>query len=273
MIDGSLAEAFGEHPDRTWVAAVTWGGLGYYGAAARLLAQIMATAAPGGPGLGLRHARAATTRASHLRQGGRHDLALALDGQALRLLADLLSHGPARQIPADELVSARVDALVGAAADNLGLRRFDVTDRLLDRADALLAGAVHAADGDGTWHWVPRSRLRCGWVHTETALYRGDASGAALALTAPLAAAQRCPSARHRLKTDLIAAAVAAADGQVDSARARARDCAQRAAQLGQMPLQWAAETMLCGLGGDAAAADRAEELRRELIVRGGAFE
>ena len=269
-----------------WTAAVALGGQGRYAAAAALLDGLLRD--PRTP-VAIR-AHALVTRASHVRQQGGHRLAEGLDGRALALavgaggrgLSGLQSPAPQggdRRLdeaggpgaepgggPCADLRSAAVDALVGLAADGLGRGDLADSERLLNRADALLGDA-------GPW----RPRVRWNWVRTEVGLARGDlvlARGAAAAAVSGSAAAG---SLRHLLKSRLLGAVVAAveardpAGGAVPPVAARSSavcagicaallaaladldNLAAETADAGLLPLSWAALL---------AAADTADALR-----------
>lgn len=80
-----------------------------------------------------------STRASLLRQAGRHDRALVSDARALAAIG---LPGPARAADGRWAFAARMDALVGLAADNLGRFAFGASERLLRRARSLMAAAA-----------------------------------------------------------------------------------------------------------------------------------
>ncbi len=90
-----------------------------------------------------------STRASFLRQLGWHDRARGWDGRAMALAGS------------DQ--EAGADALIGLAADALGVGRFAASAAALRRAGELLAGSV-----------PPRLPVRLAWVSAELAMARGD---------------------------------------------------------------------------------------------------
>jgi hypothetical protein len=118
---------------------------------------------------------AASARASHRRQVGRHAAAQELDERAL-LLADT-----------DE---ERADATSGLVADALG-----VGDS--DRAFALLPAARQAAVG-----W--RGRIRLGWVVAELSLLVGELRTAVAEADEALTAARLAGAPRHVTKSLLV---------------------------------------------------------------------
>ncbi|MBJ7352017.1 MAG: hypothetical protein JHD12_15815, partial [Rhodococcus sp.] len=123
--------AFGADPGRTdlpaatdarqsWCRGVALAGQGRYNAARVELQRFRPTS----PALGSLYE---STRASWLRQIGRHRLARGFDGRAVFLIG---LTGEARTTDA---VEARSDALVGLAADALGTGRFGFADAFLAR--------------------------------------------------------------------------------------------------------------------------------------------
>ena len=263
-----------------WAAAVDLGALGRAAAARRLLAEVE-TAAPAAM-----RSLARSTRASLTRQAGRHDIARGDDGAACAIVAPLLvgsdvapgntaGGDAAAQDAADDWVRAAwVDGLIGLAADGLGIGAFAASASLLSRAARVLDAAVPAGIGDdAAWVTGDRLRLRLGWVRVEHGLYSGDLAAAARFIGPARDLAAAGPSPRHRIKTDLIAAAVMAAHGRTDEAIAQARTVHDETAAAGLAPLQWAAATMLSGLvrPGDGYARTAAD-LRGRLAVAGMAF-
>src|SRR6188472_398446 len=125
--------AFGDDPQRwplppastpyeLWLRAVAAGGQGRYGSAMTDL-DAVCRLDRGGPLVSLAH----STRASFLRQLGWHDRARRWDGRAMALAG------------ADPEASA--DALIGLAADALGVGRFAASDAAVRRAGEQLTGS------------------------------------------------------------------------------------------------------------------------------------
>jgi hypothetical protein len=242
-----IAAAFGAHPgaavrvrpgmpatDR-WLVAVALGGQGRYAAAAAILGELLT--APGVPPAVAAHA--AVTLAAHRRQLGGHALARRWDAMGLRLadvgLADV---GPAAAAPDGPLatcgvdaLAARVDALVGLAADAVGTGAAGQAQRLLDAADDVVRG-----------HPARRPVVRLGWVRAELALLRGDATAAVAPAGVALELALASGSVRHVLKSRIVhavARAVAGADpGEVLAELDAAADDADA---LGLPTLLWPA--------------------------------
>ncbi len=245
----------------TWLRAVALGSHGCYAAATTELDGLRRTGSDA-----VLRSLASSTRASHLRQSGRHALARRYDGVALWFATDAGSDPVTR--------AAALDALIGLAADSLGVAELDLADRLLARAAAGLA----LLDEDAAWIWTGRVRLRHLWVRAETALYRGDPATARAHLAARNDLLRDCPSPRHRLKTDLLVAATSAAAGDFAEASLVASGCADTARAYRQLPLEWAATSLLVGIeagaatGGTDSAADTEARLRADLNARGGAF-
>src|SRR5215469_5596079 len=149
------AAAFGNQPGRwplptastprqLWLRAVAAGGQGRYGSARNDLATLLRSV----PADGLA-SLAHSTQGSFLRQLGWHTLARGWDGRALALAG------------ADPEPGA--DALIGLAADALGVGRFAAAATLLTRADSVLVPAK-----------VPdRLPVRRRWVGAELAMASG----------------------------------------------------------------------------------------------------
>src|SRR5258705_13396839 len=111
-------------PHELWLRAVAAGGQGRYGSAMADLANLAGLRQRGSPLVSLAH----STRASFLRQLGWHDRARGWDGRAMAMA------GSDRE--------AGADALIGLAADALGVRRFAASAAALRRAGELFTGSV-----------------------------------------------------------------------------------------------------------------------------------
>lgn len=245
--DGDAGHVFaGDERVRRWCTAVETGGLGYGAAALTALAELVADARRAGDGP--MAALATSTAASLYRQSGRHRDARALDSRALAYV-DAAGSSP-RHADSRWTRAALADTLVNLAADNLGLLRFGVSHRLLERADVALGRPQDL--GEGPWLPDARCRLRLLWVRAEWALYTGDAKHAvevAERAQAQLAARADHGSERHRIKTGLVLAAARAGAGQTEHARQHASTVRDQAAEAGLLPLCWAASSLLQGLG------------------------
>ncbi len=247
--------AFGDRPDAAvrvrpgmsaeerWLVAVVLGGQGRYAAAAAELGRLLTD--PGVPRAVAAHA--AVTRAAHRRQQGGHAAARRDDALGLRLAT--ADTGARPDHDGTDAGAARVDALVGLAADAVGLGAVAAAARLLGAAE-------HALTGRPSW----RPAVRVNWVRAELALVTGRAADAVAPAAAALAGAQAAGAARHVLKSRLVLAVARGATGTpgiVDELDAIAAECAS----LGLVPLQWpcalAAADLLDRPGAAEAAAGR----------------
>jgi len=256
---GARAAAFGSTPHRIpraavepeerWLVAVALGGQGHYAAAAAELERLAAD--PAVPRRVAAHA--AVTRAAHLRQLGGHAAARSWDARGLRLAIAAGGAAPDRgsarggspggrgtpgggvaagSDDGTDAEAARIDALVGLAADAIGLG--DPTG-----AERLLAAAAPALAAHPSW----RPATRAGWVRAELALVLGRPAEAVAPAEAALAAAGRGGSRRHVLKSRIVlavaqsAARVTTAEAAVTELDAAAAECAG----LGLLPLCWPA--------------------------------
>jgi hypothetical protein len=171
-------------PVRRWLAAVAFGGQGRYAAATALLTSLLATEDP------VIGSLAASTLAAHRRQLGGHAAAQRLDGFALRRIAGLPL--PAEADPDGvDVTGARVDALLGLAADAIGLGRPALARRLL-RPPAGIAGMG----------W--RSRVRSGWVNAETLLAEGEPEQGVAFAEQAVAISASCGAVRHVIKSEMV---------------------------------------------------------------------
>jgi hypothetical protein len=181
------AAAFGEdpgmwplparaHTGRVVAARRRGRGQGHYSSAQADLSALLRQLPAGGLA-----SLALSTRASFLRQLGGHRAARGWDGRALALAG---TDGASTVEPA-------VDALVGLAADALGVGRLAASATLLERADAELARAD-----------VPPARLaiRRAWVGAELAMAAGDGARAQASAERGVELAERALPAlrRHR---------------------------------------------------------------------------
>ncbi len=223
-------------PLRAWLFGVELGGRGHYAAAAAVLGRLLADPAVP-PGV---RAHAAVALASHRRQQGGHAAARVLDARALAWAAAAPPDPPGPDPDGTGVAAARVDALVGLAADAIGLGDADGAGRLLDAAEAL---------GHPSW----RPGVRAAWVRAELALLTGRAAEAVGPAERALVAARGAGSARHLLKSRLVRAVVRGVvrpDGAVLMELDAVADAASRVCR----PLEWPARL---------AAADLAERVSR----------
>ncbi|MGH3725323.1 MAG: hypothetical protein ACRDUS_14530 [Mycobacterium sp.] len=231
-----------------WLRGVALGGAGRYAAAHAELDALVS-----GPPDRL-VSLALSARASLVRQLGWHVHARGLDGRALAVAG------------AD--AEARADALIGLAADALGLARFPLAHALLEQAESM------SAHGDTRWPW--RLPLRLAWVHAELAMVSGEGPRSLrYARTAEQLVAD-VPSVRHQVKTAMVLAAALSSAGQFAESAAVAARGLEAATTNGLVPLRWALAAMLAGLSSSEGGGQRREDLiaiRRECavwIVRAG---
>ncbi|MDR3664408.1 MAG: hypothetical protein P4L86_29170 [Mycobacterium sp.] len=236
--------AFGNDPQRwplptarsayeLWLRAVAAGGQGRY-ATAQADLQTLARHADD-PLLSLAH----STRASFLRQLGWHHLARVADGQAWALVANR-----------PDATEARADALVGLAADALGVGRFGVAQRLLDRA------AVVTDNG------VPRQQVRLAWVGAELAMVSGRGEDAVEHAERARGLVGSVGSPRHAVKTDVVYAAALCSAGRFDDSRRIADGALRRTQQFGLVPLTWALGCLLGDIGSAEHSRDEVLQIR-----------
>ncbi len=237
------ATAFGNQPGRwplpsantprlLWLRAVGAGGQGRYGSARSDLATLLRSA-PGDRLASLAH----STQASFLRQLGWHRLARGWDGRALALAG------------ADG--EAAADALIGLAADALGVGRLAAAATLLNRAEPIAAE-------------MPQHRLsvRRAWVAAELAMAAGDGAGAVRNAEIAVELATTTASARHRAKSDVVLAAALCSAGAVERARTLGAATLELTGQLGLVPLRWAIACLLIDLPDSGSPARPIEDLR-----------
>lgn len=226
-------------PDQLWLRAVAAGGQGRYGAAYRDLAVLRRTAPDARlMSLGM------STHGSFLRQLGWHCLARGWDGRALALAAG----DP----------EACADALIGLAADALGVGRFAAAAALLARTEPLFASPnLGAALPD-------RLPVRRRWVAAELAMARGEGDVAVrhAGEAVELAAAMAVASSRHRVKSEVVLAAALCCAGDLDRARATADAALATTGRLGLLPLRWALACLLIDIGSVTFAAHQLHEIR-----------
>jgi hypothetical protein len=222
-------------PNQLWLRAVAAGGQGRYGSAYRDLAELRRSAGAGRL-LSLAH----STHGSFLRQLGWHALGRRWDGRAVALAG------------ADP--EARADALIGLAADALGVGRFAAAAALLSRADAELVPAL-----------VPdRLPVRRRWVGAELAMATGDGPTAVRHATeaVQLTQAMGVASARHGVKSEVVLAAALCSAGAVDHARAVAEAALDATDRLGLIPLRWALASLLIDITSVTISARKLSEIR-----------
>jgi hypothetical protein len=205
-------------PHELWLRAVAAGGQGRYAGALADLAALGHE--PRGPLVSLAH----STRASFLRQLGWHDRARAWDGRAWAAAG----HDP----------QAGADALIGLAADALGVGRFAVSVRALERAADLVTESAPARLG-----------VRLSWVCAELAMARGQGATAIEHAERAVQEAKALGSARHAVKSEVVLAAALCCAGDLDGSRRVADAALADTAHHGMIPLRWALASLLVGIG------------------------
>ncbi|MGE2718180.1 hypothetical protein [Mycolicibacterium celeriflavum] len=204
-------------PHQLWLRAVAAGGQGRYASARVDLAELFRAIGP-------ERALAHSTEASFLRQLGWHARARRWDGRALAL--------------AGSDVEAAADALIGLAADALGVGRFAAAARALDRAADLMADSPQQ-----------RLRVRLGWVSAELAMARGEGAEAVGHARGAVDAAAGLGSVRHAVKSAVVLAAARCSAGDLDGARSVADAALDETQRFGMVPLQWALACLLADIG------------------------
>ncbi|MGL4305722.1 MAG: hypothetical protein ACRCSF_06170 [Mycobacteriaceae bacterium] len=246
-----------------WLLAVAYGGQGRYASARALLTQARGSADP------IVVSLATSTEASFLRQLGRHNEARGLDGRALHAVSPLEGIGDQSFF----LLQAQCDALTGLAADALGVGRFGLSQRLLDRVEQRLPYFA----SEEVW----RARLRLHWVRAEWAMASGDPTLAQEQARIAMDLADAGVSVRHQVKSSLILAAALSASGAADQAEAQelGYSILEQAGQYLLVPLQWAATMLVEGIGLPSHAEismERVLHIRRECVKKiqhwGGKF-
>ncbi len=251
--------AFGDDPGRwplpaattprdLWLRAVVAGGQGRYGGAFTDLAAVL-RAQGTGPVASLAH----STHASFLRQLGWHTGARTRDGRACALAAGD--------------VEAEADALIGLAADALGVGRFAVSARFLQRARDVVSGAT------GPDAVSARLPVRLEWVTAELAMARGDGAVAVGHAERAVEFAAVLGSARHAVKSDVIWAAALCSAGEVERSRRVADDALVATGRLTLIPLRWALACLLAEIGSATHSAAQVVNIRDECadtVRRGG---
>jgi hypothetical protein len=248
VTDALVAAAFGGRPDldvlgtagnRTagrydrWLAAVTLGGQGRYAAAAAALRDLRTD-----PSLG---SLAYSTLASHARQLGCHAVARPLDALALNRASD---------------AESAVDALLGLAADAVGLGRPKEAERLHRRAVARAEGVP----------W--RITVRIDWVATEVALVTGRATDAHEPAERALAVSRAAGGVRHTVKSTMMLGATLTAGGTPDGrtrAKALLTEALEASLTWGMFSLTWPSALSLAELA--PTEADRFTKIASDALT------
>ncbi|WP_191495797.1 hypothetical protein [Mycobacterium simulans] len=212
-----------------WLRAVAAGGQGRYGCAYSDLALLRRRVAAG-PLASLAH----STQGSFLRQLGWHTLARGWDGRALALAG------------ADP--EARADALIGLAADALGVGRLAAASTLLTSAEPLPVSE--------------RLAVRRRWVAAELAMAAGDGATAVrhAEKAVELTGAMTVASVRHQVKSHVVLAAALCSAGVIARARAVGHEALDATGQFGLIPLRWAVACLLIDTGSITVEAKQVRE-------------
>jgi len=234
----AFGDAPGEWPlpaartaEELWLRAVAAGGQGRYANANADLASVRRAHR-----VGRLASLAHSTHASFLRQLGWHEKARGWDGRALAVAAG-----------DPEAVG---DALIGLAADALGVGRFALSTAALRRAEDLLDDRL------------PRLGVRLAWVSAELAMATGDGRAAVNHAERACDLAAAYGSTRHRIKSDVVLAAALCCDGRADRSREVADAALASTSEWGLVPLSWALACLLGDIGSGNHSAAQVVEIR-----------
>ncbi len=221
-------------PHERWLRAVAAAGQGRYAAARADLASLIHD-----PSAGRWCSLGRSAHASFLRQLGWHWRAHDWDGRAWAAAG-----GDAE---------AGADALIGLAADALGVGRFAASAALLERAAGLAPRAGQ-----------PRLYIRLAWVRAELAMASGRGAEAVRhAERGVELAEQALPDLRrHRVKSDVVLAAALCSAGDLAAARRVADAALADTVTHGLVPLRWALACLLSDIGGATHPAGQIAEVR-----------
>jgi len=241
-----------QSPAELWLRSVAAAGQGRYGSARADLAALRRRQPTGALA-----SLALSAQASFLRQLGWHRLARGWDGRALAVVLA----GPAEPLS----IEATVDALIGLAADALGIGRFAVSARLLERAAEALPGASDS----------PRLSVRMAWVSAELAMVSGDGHAAVQHAErgVELAELMSPASRRHRIKSDVVLAAALCSAGSFSRSREVADAALAATVRHGVTPLRWALACLLADIGSAEHTSQVLVDIRAEsagIITRHG---
>lgn len=167
------------------------------------------------------------TLASIHRQIGRHAEARSHDEIALEL--------------SEAVGEAGFDAILGLAADAVGLGEGDTARDHLAAAGALV-------DGHAEW-W--RQRVRVGWVQAEVALLEGRPDDAVASAALAVERAEQAGAPRHVAKGLLFQGVAQVEAGRHGEAAALLRRAGLLAESLATLPLLWPARAVLGALMGE----------------------
>jgi hypothetical protein len=238
-------------PAQLWRRAVAAAGLGHYSSARADLAALRRRH-PAGALASL----SLSTEASSLRQLGGHRLAAGWDGRALAV---------AQSAGDDPLaLQACVDAVVGLAADALGVGRLAASARLLERAEEMMRGAEE-----------PRLAIRLAWVSAELAMAGGRGDDAVTHARRGVNFAEQALPAlrRHRVKSDVVLAAALCCAGSIDESRGVADAALIATEAYGLLPLRWALACLLADINSATLTSQQVSAIRDDcaaVITRRG---
>ena len=250
------AAAFGDHPDQwplpearrpqdLWLRAVAAGGQGRYAAARADLSRLIHNESAGRS-----RSLALSAHASFMRQLGWHWRAHDWDGRAWAAAAGDPEAG--------------ADALIGLAADALGVGRLAASAALLGPAAGLARRAGE-----------PRLQIRLAWVRAELAMAGGDGTDAVQHARWGVELAQQALPAlrRHRVKSDVVLAAALCSAGDLSGSRTVADAALADAQAHGLAPLQWALACLLSDIGSashNPADIAAVRERNAQFVIRHG---
>ncbi|HVQ88823.1 MAG TPA: hypothetical protein VMT88_11660 [Actinomycetes bacterium] len=221
------ARAEGREAEATaaaWLLGVCLGAAGKFGSALTVLDPLAAQEAVESPERRLFAALAGASSASVRRQLGQHAAAKASDERALSL--------------ADGAPEATFDAVVGLAADAVGLDNAAAARQHLQHAVELVASRTD-------W-W--RQKVELAWVQAETALLEGQPAAAAEILMPAISSAEVSGAPRYVSKSLLFLGVSQVQAGELDEAETTLRRAATLAESLGAVPLLWPARALLGAL-------------------------
>lgn len=251
-----FASAFGDHPGQwplpearspqeLWFRAVAAGGQGRYAAARADLSGLIHNESAG-----RWRSLARSAYASFLRQLGWHWRAHDWDGRAWAA--------------AGSDPEAGADALIGLAADALGVGRLAASAALLEPAAGMAGGAGEL-----------RLEIRLAWVRAELAMAGGDGTDAVHHARRGVELARHAlPAlARHRVKSDVVLAAALCSAGDLAGSRTVADAALADAQAHGLAPLQWALACLLSDIGSashNPADIAAVRERNAQFVIRHG---
>lgn len=199
-----------------------------------------------------------STEASLLRQLGGHREAAGWDGRGLAL-APSTGDDPLA-------LEARVDAVVGLAADALGVGRLAMSAQLLERAEE----TMRRAESPPT-----RLAIRLAWVSAELAMAGGRGADAVIHARRGVEIAEEALPAlrRHRVKSSVVLAAALCCAGSMESAREVADGALHDTQTHGLVPLRWALACLLADINSATLTSQQVSAIRDDcagVIARRG---